>query len=313
MKEKILYVDLPGYKALPNASILKLAGQDWDTYCVTELQSALTAIERLKNIKVLLCNAPKKELFQAFEKANEKGIICLITDKPMEKYAKELEYQEDKYLNHIIANRSPTIWTARELHSFLNKIILDDYFGIDKYLDKGTPTIRIPISGKVSRDDYNQQVIDFAQSKKVGTHLSKILKGISEELLMNALLDAPHAAKQLNNQAEIEDASFLEFGCDTHCFAISVQDPYGALSKHKLFTYLKKVLVREDESQLIDTKKEGAGLGLFKIFYSSHALVCNVVPGKKTEVMSLVDLSFKVKDFSKIAKSIYFFQQKSDN
>ena len=39
---------------------------------------------------------------------------------------------------------------------------------------------------------------------------------------------------------------------------------------------MKKLSMSRDSDDLIDTKKGGAGLGFFKILYSSHALICNV-------------------------------------
>ena len=73
------------------------------------------------------------------------------------------------------------------------------------------------------------------------------------------------------------------------------------------FEATKKSCCRSDSANLIDTKKGGAGLGLFKILYSSHALICNVDPGRKTEVIALIDIQHQVRDFSKMARSVHYF------
>src|SRR5690606_33329964 len=116
----------------------------------------------------------------------------------------------------------------------------------------------------------------YAQDHKIGQHLSKMNFRISEELLMDAICDAPVAGgrqnfDQLPRTAVIElqedEYATLQYGCDGKLFGISVSDPFGALKRDKLFQYLKKVLMRRDSSTLIDNKKGGAGLGIFKILY----------------------------------------------
>ena len=156
----------------------------------------------------------------------------------------------------------------------------------------------------------------FAEDNRLGQYTSKLVFGITEELLMNAIYDAPVAGGKLH-YAELprtspivlqpDEYGKLTFGCDGSVFAISVADPFGALKREKLFQYLKKVLRRSDSANLIDTKKGGAGLGLFKILYSSHALICNVDPGRKTEVIALIDIQHQVRDFSKMARSVHYF------
>ncbi|MBP6219218.1 MAG: hypothetical protein KA436_11580 [Oligoflexales bacterium] len=309
MKESILYVELPESKELLKPVDLNIPENSLDIVHVKDLNAAQTAISSSPKFMALVCNTANKTLFEAFKKAFPSSPICLVTNKPMETYSRELESKEELLLSHVIANRLPSVWTIQELKIFLLKLLkLEKVFGIAPYLRPDAPTFRLPISrgtASAERELYNNKVLSFAEEQKLGHMFAQRVAGISEELLMNALQDAPRAAKDFNISSDAD--IFLSFGCDENTFAISVEDPYGALSKEKLFQYLKKVIIRQDDSKLIDTKKEGAGLGLYKILYSSHAFICNVVPRQKTEVVALIDLHFKIKDFSKIAKSIHFF------
>jgi len=146
--------------------------------------------------------------------------------------------------------------------------------------------------------------------------MAKLVFGITEELLMNAIYDAPvadgrHRYGELPRTTAVDlephEYSQLSFGCDGNVFGIAVSDPFGALSKVKLYEYIRKVLRRSDSINLIDRKKGGAGLGLFKILYSCHSLICNVQPHVKTEVIALIDIHSQVRDFSKMARSIHYF------
>ena len=158
--------------------------------------------------------------------------------------------------------------------------------------------------------------MNFAEDNRLGQYMAKLVFGITEELLMNAIYDAPvaggkHHYGELPRTESIklqpEEYSKLSFACDGYIFGVGVADPFGALTRQKLFEYLKKVLRRSDSSNIIDTKKGGAGLGLFKILYSSHSLICNVRPKQQTEVMALIDIQNQVRDFSKMPRSVHYF------
>ena len=158
--------------------------------------------------------------------------------------------------------------------------------------------------------------MSFAEENRLGQYMAKLVFGITEELLMNAIYDAPVAGGRHHygdlprtTSVELDQSEYatLTYGCDGSLFGVAVCDPFGALKREKLYQYLKKVLRRTDSTNLIDTKKGGAGLGLFKILYSSHALICNVEPSKRTEVMALIDIQHQVRDFSKMARSVHYF------
>ena len=171
-----------------------------------------------------------------------------------------------------------------------------------------------------SRDQLNSEVMEYANNHKVGTYRSKLAFSISEELLMNATYDALAAAKiekykDLRKHPETildpEHRSVLQYACDGKILAISVKDPFGLLEREKYYHYLKKVLSRDDSTKIIDTKQGGAGLGLFKILFSCHSLICNVDRNVCTEMIALIDLDSKVKDFSRMTRSIHFFQKRT--
>ena len=140
---------------------------------------------------------------------------------------------------------------------------------------------------------------------------------MAEELVMNTLYDAPLAAgvegfENLGPTDHIElteeQMGKLKIGFDGRILAISTEDPFGCLSKETFFKYMKKLSMQRDSDDLIDTKKGGAGLGFFKILFSSHALICNVEKDKKTEVISLMFLKQPLKDFKIMPRSIHFLK-----
>jgi hypothetical protein len=316
MDSNVLYIDLNGHKPLPDASVLRVAGNGAEIMSVTDQKSALAVLSTSKDLDTIVCNCADPEIFEAAKSIGPHVNTVLVTENTMEQYSKLLGGKEDVLIDHVIANRSPSPWTINELRVTLQKIIRKDIFGIHKYLAPATPVHELTVKGSADRESYNSAVMNFAEENRLGQYMAKLVFGITEELLMNAIYDAPvaggrHHYGELPRTSAVSLApneyAKLSYGSDGAVFAISVADPFGALKREKLFQYLKKVLRRQDSANLIDTKKGGAGLGLFKILYSSHSLICNVRQDEITEVMALIDVQHQVRDFSKMARSVHYF------
>ena len=316
MQKSVLYIDAVGRKPLPDASILRVAASRAEITCVTDVQTAMIVLRSLKTVDVLVTNTPDLPLLTLLKQLHPAAHAVLVTEETMEQYSQALSGQEDTLMAHVIAHRTPGGWTTNELRVTVQKLLRLDLFGIAKYLAAGTQVCERPVTGSADREALNSLVMTFAEDNRLGQYTSKLVFGITEELLMNAIYDAPVAGGKLHyaelprsSAIVLQEAEYgrLSFGCDGSVFAIAVTDPFGALTRDKLFQYLKKVLRRTDSANLIDTKKGGAGLGLFKILYSSHALICNVRPQVETEVMALIDLQHQVRDFSKMARSVHYF------
>lgn len=316
MTKRVLYIDVPGRQPLPAANVLRVAGTSADIIGVTDPKSAIAVLRATDSIDVMVSNSPIPEIFTSARELHPNLRTVLVTEHTMEQYSKQLSGREHLLVDHVIANRIPITWTINELRVTVQKILRQDIFGLDKYLAPATTVRQLTVTGSACREDYNTSVMRFAEENRLGQYMAKLVFGITEELLMNAIYDAPVAGGRHHYgdlprtetvKLEPDEYSRLSFGCDGHVFGVGVSDPFGALTRQKLFEYLKKVLRRADSANLIDTKKGGAGLGLFKILYSSHTLICNVRPQKQTEVMALIDIQNQVRDFSKMPRSVHYF------
>ena len=316
MTKTILFVSLDGYRALPSGSALKIISGEASIQSVTDESSGLALIGSHAPFDIVVCNAPHGELFEAVRAKSSRTVTVLVTERPIRQYSDDLGQKEHLLVDHIIANRGATDWTTHQLRITLQKILTLDVFGIEKYLVPGTLVHRSKIRGSQDRDPHNNAVMQYAEDRHLGQYTAKMVFGITEELLMNAIYDAPIAAGIEEYTAKARTETFhlkpheqgeLSYACDDSLFIIAVSDPFGALNKNVLLSYIKKVLRRNDSTGLIDTKKGGAGLGFFKILYSSNALVCNVKPGEKTEIMAILDIREHLRDFAIMPRSIHYF------
>lgn len=315
-----LFVDCAGFCALPPAATIHISSQGLRPVIVTGLDPAMhllknLAADRSEVLKILVSNAPDFELFETLRTLHPDAKAVLVTGESMHKYAESLQHQDMNLIDHVIANTHPD-WTTDELRVTLQKIIRQDFFGIEKYLLINTPIHERMITSSKDRETCNaevQQWIDACgQSKSIG----RLAFGIAEELVMNAVYDAPvaggrhhydHLERHQGRDLAPDEYAKLRYGSDGQTIAISIVDPFGAFGRDKWWHYARKILKRDDTETLIDKKKGGAGLGLFKMLYSSHGVVCNVEPGKKTEVIVLMDLRQPLRDFSQMPRSIHYF------
>jgi hypothetical protein len=316
MNGSLLFVDCSGYKSLPSIEALRLISGGQNMESVTNINAALEVLQNKSSIDILVSNIPDLKLFKGFRQTNPQGQIVFVTELPMKEYSAVLQNTEEKLLDHVIANKGREGWTIHQLRITILKILSRDIFGIDKYLAPYAIIHRAPVRGSAEREELNSNVMRFVEACHLGQHAARMAFGITEELLMNTIYDAPAAAgiarfKNVEQTQTIvlEPSEYgeLSFGCDGQILAIATADPFGALRKDTLLSYLKKVLKRDETEGLIDEKKGGAGLGLFKILYSSHGIVCNVKPGSRTEILALIDVNDQLRDFASMARSIHYF------
>ena len=317
MKNKILFIELNSKKPFPKESTLRVITHGYHVVLEDGVEQGIARIKNDSDISVMVINDAVEEVFLAYRQKFPNGNTVLVTAGTMDEYAASLSFREELLVDHVIANSDHNEWLVGDLRTTLHKLNNDEIFGIDKYLLPSTQIQTRTVKDSMCRNTLNNDVAEFAEFHKLGSHISKLAFGISEELLMNAIYDAPvdakgsslYAAVHRSNKVSLKPHEYAElsFGCDGQTLAISVCDPFGSLKKEKFHNYIKKVVRRHEGIKIIDHKKGGAGLGLFKILYSCHALICNSMPNKKTEVISLINIHQQIRDFSKMARSLHYF------
>lgn len=176
------------------------------------------------------------------------------------------------------------------------KLFSGDIFGIEKHLPPGTDVRYLRLRDNVGRANAIEEVSTFASEAGVRRALRTAIQQVSEELLMNALFDAPvdEAGRSIFQDVATTERRDLKsprpvsirFGVTDECFAVSVRDRYGSFDKQTLLDYIEKCLHSEDQ---IDRKARGAGLGLYLIAKHATQFVVNIAPGVATEIVCTFD------------------------
>lgn len=216
--------------------------------------------------------------------------------------------RDSQHLNHLIFQQpEPTFFMQRNLIVTSTKILSNDVFGIEKYLDWGVDIKETIITGNNSRSRALEQLdVDLLKAGLTST-MTRKAHHLADELLMNAIYDAPidpvtkqsrynHLTRSVSVELEPSEYARLRYGYDGTILALSIDDPFGGLGRDIILKYLKACFDGQFGKINENEGKGGGGMGLFQIMTSADLLVTNMKPGKKTEIIALLNVHEKSQD-----------------
>ncbi|RME15023.1 MAG: hypothetical protein D6797_07550 [Bdellovibrio sp.] len=216
--------------------------------------------------------------------------------------------------NVISTKENDRTFTIKNIITTIVKLSSQDIFGLEKYLTWGVDVHELPITRSDERMDLNNQVMEYFKSVGMRSSIRGACSIVLEELLMNAIYDAPvdeqgrskYNALDRKNVVVLEEKERgrLRYACDGVLMAVSVEDPFGRLDGETIFNYLESCYTGRAGS--LNANKGGAGRGLHQIVENSDLVVFNVAQGVRTEVIALFEVAPK-KDQEKFP-SFHFFQ-----
>jgi len=202
-----------------------------------------------------------------------------------------------------------------ELLATTLKMMGHDIFGLDKYLAWGVQVRQLRITSYDDKRSAIETVSDFARNAGCRRTLLGRVEIVLDELLMNALYDAPSCESGDRNQyvsravpgggPVSSRAVDLGFACDGRFFALSVRDAYGALERQTILSNLTRAVTYAGTP--LNNAERGAGLGLYFILNSVSRFVANIEPGHATEVICLFDLRRTGRAAQPVASSFNIF------
>jgi anti-sigma regulatory factor (Ser/Thr protein kinase) len=221
------------------------------------------------------------------------------------------------HLDHVISDADAPDETELVVTSV--KLLSGDIFGLEKYLSWGVKVYQAEVR---SYEDKRVALVTVAEhAKQVGARRQLIAKieSVCDELLMNAMYDAPAARK--GEPARVPDRPDevphdgrpcrLRYACDGRYFAVSVEDCYGELRKPEIFDHLRRARSQRGRPRN-DAAGGGAGLGLYFVLASVTRFVANIQRGSRTEVVCMFDLRQSGRETDSCARSLHVFSAAPD-
>lgn len=177
----------------------------------------------------------------------------------------------------------------------MNKLLTGDIFGIEKYLPWGVPVQEIQITSYEDKREATEQIDLYVQQLGCRAPLVARIVHAVEELLMNALYDAPieegggdreEVVQKLINGGQAAGPVTMRYASGGNVFILSVTDTFGRLSKG---TIIERLRGRPDDEPGTRT-----GAGLYVLLSKATRVIVNVAHGSCTEVISFFDLDWPV-------------------
>lgn len=249
-------------------------------------------------------------LRRAHATAPQTRIVVLASPSPPACFR---ELLAEPWFHHLLAIDSP--WFMEELAATLRKLERGAILGLASYLPWGAHIAEVALTRSDDKAPALDRVADMMGALGIGGRILRRVQDIADEMIMNAIYDAPvdaagrpkyaHLSRQTPVALEAGEQSTLSFGSDGRTFGLAVRDPFGALRPPVLKAYIAKGLRRGEDQ--IDRKEGGAGLGLYLQFDFLGSMIVNLAPGRVTEFMGLLDIRGSFREIATAPKSFNCF------
>jgi CheY-like chemotaxis protein/anti-sigma regulatory factor (Ser/Thr protein kinase) len=220
-------------------------------------------------------------------------------------------------MTNLLANPMPLL--AEELTATALKLLRGDIFGLEKYLSWGIEARTIELTDAADRSAAVDGLGEDVRRFGLGPRLASMAMLIADELLSNALYNAPrddqrnqtraderrHEPRKLEGRERVE----LRYACDARYLAIEVTDHFGSLDREAILRHLAKSVDRGDTDK-VRFHSAGAGMGIALSYSSCNHLVFNLHPGERTEAIALLDVRFKPAALGSRISSFNIFTQR---
>lgn len=259
----------------------------------SDLETAKNLI-KMNKYDAIIFDESCKDIISELENLKNRSKLVLILSKKVEDNIPTLKSlsQIDNVITRDPEDKQLTIKT---LLTTLSKLLNDDIFGIEKYLSWGVDIQSKKIATSSERLSLKDEMTQYFKHLGIRTTILEKLFLVTEELLMNAIYDAPadkngnslfnHLSRKVEVVLDSHQQSQLSYACDGIYLAVAVTDPFGTLTKKIITDYLDSCY--NGQAGTLNEGKGGAGRGLHQIIQNSDLTIFNVKPGKKTEVISL--------------------------
>jgi diguanylate cyclase (GGDEF)-like protein len=205
----------------------------------------------------------------------------------------------------------------QEIVATAAKLLTNDIFGLEKYLNHGAAIYEITITESEQRYEAVNQIYQLATQCDLGANVGRKIKVLADELMMNAIFDAPvdpggkpryaDCSRTIPLKLLPQETVKIRYGSDANYFGISVIDNFGQLQYERAVSYLKNCFAGKGST--INTGPGGAGLGLYMAYNVVSSFIINVSCQQKTEVIGLIHLNRHHRRETGDGRSFYYFKK----
>lgn len=243
---------------------------------------------------------PLGERLLAARASHSLGLRMLVlSDEQLDRTA-AIALISQQQVEHLI---SPEGNVEDALFSSLSKMISADYFGVRRYLLPGVEVRRWAVSAPPEKEHVLNGIRQMALDIDCHDRMADLLIAATDEMLINAVYHAPQDGVSLAAKPIA-----VECAADGRFLAVGVTDQHGRLDVADIFRGLALGVAHGSQPMAEDAKSASIG---FRIMLASLSqVVVNVEPGRRTEVIGLLDLRKTLREHRGSAPSLGVFHDK---
>jgi hypothetical protein len=187
--------------------------------------------------------------------------------------------------------------------------------GLAPYFEAPWAEQRLKVRSSQQLGEAIEEAGAFASAAGAHPRMVAHFETVTDELLTNALYNAPvdqagqHRYASTSRKVPVElteqEAPEVTLRFSDGRLGIGVCDPFGTLTPARLLGHLARCFRKSKEQ--IEQKAGGAGLGLYQVLESLSHLVVNLSPGRRTEMIGLIDIRQPYRRFVGRGKSFNVF------
>jgi len=219
--------------------------------------------------------------------------------------------RSEAYPDHLIPDRSPK--KLSDLAITIKKVLSRNIFGMEKYGVKPAKSVFLSNSGE--KAEVLRQVRFFYRKQGVSESLLQRVSAAMDEMIMNAVFDAPKKAdgtplyyhRARSSLIDLPPTQWPEiaYGISRNELAFSVSDRFGTFDQETFFSFVNRLRLQKS---IHPSGGKGAGMGLFLIFRAVDEMVINVNPGRRTEFIGLIHWRKRGKLNQRRRRTFHFFR-----
>ena len=250
---------------------------------------------------VVMLDASTAEQYAAFESEVQAriGLFSSKLNANLIHYLSSKDIYEVPYLiqsplfgSYVHRNFQQDARVGHHYGRIIKATIGDRAFGTQSLVRAGTKIQNIKLQKTSQKQDAVEAVRGYLLALKFQSRMATVVANAVDELLMNAMFDAPvdqmgrhvldstsrATSMMLDGQRAVE----LHVAYDGEYVALTAVDLFGSLNKAKLLAAISKIYT--DEEYKVRTSVAGAGIGLASVFHSGGSFFFTSEQSSRTEV-----------------------------
>jgi len=254
-----------------------------------------------EEIQVILADTSTEAQYQALEVAIQESVgifsdkinanaIHFLSNDDLEKV--QYLVQSPLFGHFVLRNYIDPTQAGQHYGRIVRATLSERAFGLPNLLKPGTKIQVVKLAASTQKQDAVEAVKAYLIAAKFQSRMATVIANAVDELLMNAIFDAPvddlgkpvlistsrATAINLDGRSAVE----MHVGFDGQYAAISAVDLFGSLDKVKLLSHISKIYTEEEYK--VKTSVAGAGIGLATVFRSGGSFFFVSESRVRTEV-----------------------------